>query len=146
MDLEILVDNYVSAWNRRNVEDLLNILHGGFAIYNAFWMESSVGKDAATYLRDILEEERYWYQRTGASIPFDNGVVYRYTAHELNDSTPGNCLFSGAEVLNIRNGRILSISDFYCDPSEKALIEVAKLTSARHGQSKYVKSGIRAVK
>ena len=75
MDLEKLVEDYISAWNRKDIDGLLALLHRGFAVYNAFWMESSVGKDAAQYLRDTLDEDECWYQQIGDVIVYNHGVA-----------------------------------------------------------------------
>jgi len=133
MDLEKLVDDYISAWNRRDSSGLLALMHDGVAIYNAFWMESSVGRHAANYLRDILDEDIHWYKQVGDVIDFGNGVAFRYSAHELTDSTGGRTVFEGAEVLNVQDNKIITVSDYYCDPDRSALLEVAKLTAIRHG-------------
>ncbi len=145
MNLDKLVEQYVSAWNRKDTDDLLALMHEGVAYYNAFWMESSVGQDVTQYLRDRLDEEKYWYQQVGGVIVCDDGVAYRYNAHELKDAAIGRALFNGAEVLNIRDGKIITVTDIYCDPDPTALKEVAKLTARRHGLPKYVTSGLRAV-
>ena len=145
MDLEKLVEDYISAWNRGDTNSLLALMHGGVAFYNAFWMESSVGQDTAEYIRDSLDEEKYSYQQIGDVIAFDNGVAFRYSAHELTDSAIGRAVFNGVEVLNIRDDKIITASDFYADPDRTAIEEVAKLTSRRHGLTKYVKSGRHAV-
>lgn len=146
MDLKKLVRDYISLWNRRDVDGLLRLMHKGVAFYDAFWMESCAGRDASEYLRDRFSEEHYWYQQIGNIIPFDHGVAFRYNAHELTDSTIGRVLFNGAEVLNLRDDMIITVSDFYCDPDRTAIEGVANLTAKRHGLPKYVKSGLGTVK
>ena len=142
MNLTKLANDYITAWNRRDAGRLVSLMHEGFAYYNAFWMESSAGRDAAVYLRDRLEEDKYWYQQIGPVIQVENGVAFHYSAHKLTDAAADRTEFIGAEVFNIRDDKIIAVSDFYCDPDRAALKEVARLTAKRHGLPKYAKSGL----
>jgi hypothetical protein len=49
-------------------------------------------------------------------------------------------------VLTIREGKILTVSDFYCNPERDALLKVASLESERHGLPKYAASGLSALR
>lgn len=146
VDLDKLAEDYISAWNRRDINGLLGLMHAGVAFYDAFWMESCVGRDAAEYLRDRFDEETYWYEKIGDVIVVDTGVAYVYRAYAQSDSTVDGAVFDGVEVFNILDDKIITVSDFYCDMNRTAIQEVAKLTARRHGLPKYVKSGLSAAK
>ena len=90
------------------------------------------------YIQEGLEEDEYWYELTGELIYFDEGVVYRYTGYDLDGSAIGEKHFEGAEVVTVRNGKILTLSNYYYDSDPKVLVEVAKLSVLRHGVPTYV--------
>lgn len=146
MDLEQFVDDYVSAWNRRDLDGLLAFYNDDGAIFDSFWMETCVGADLADYFESVIEDERYWIQRVGDVIPIDGGVIYRYGAYEITDSGPGEWVFNGAEVIVLRDGKIASISDFYCDPAQASLEEVARWATRHHGRLRALGSGLPAVR
>lgn len=144
MDVEKLVERYVCAWNEQDVEGLLNLMHKGASFYDAFWMETCVGQDLAQYFRDSFEEENYWYEQIGGAIEVDNGVAFRYLTYERGKSKFGRALYNGAEVLILRDDKIITVSDYYCNPHEQAIEEIAKLASRRHGQTSFAMSGLGA--
>lgn len=146
VDLIELVDRYFDAWNRQDVSDLLELMHPGAAFYDAFWMETCVGRGLDRYFRDSMDEEPYWYVLVGDAIPTDSGVVCRYSAHHRSGSGPGELLHHGAEVLNVRDGRILTITDFYCSSKKADLEEVADLAARRHGVPSHTTAGLSALK
>lgn len=142
MDLERLVKDYISAWNRQDVEGLLALMHSGAAYYDAFWRETCVGRDLVRYLNDSVEDYTYFYQLVGDVIVTDSGVAFRYSAHKRGDSTSGKGVFSGVEVLTLRDGKILTVSNHYCDPRQECIEELAELEAERHGESRYAKGGL----
>ena len=146
MNMEQLVDDYVDAWNRQDLGQLLGLLDKRATFYDAYWMEYCVGRDLDRFLGDSFEENNYWYQRTGTLILVDNSVTYRYTAHERIDSKIGPALFNGAEVLTFRGRKIVTVSDYYCDPDQTALEEITRLAAKRHGRTRQAKSGLGAPK
>ena len=121
MDLEKLIEAYMDAWNSHDTAGLLKLFHKDASYYDAFWMETCVGKDLAQYLNDALDAEQYWYQQYGVVITIDDGAVFRYSAHNQKDSANGQSLFTGAHVFVLRDNKIFSVSDFYCDPNQSAL-------------------------
>jgi AraC-like DNA-binding protein len=141
-----LVDDYLSAWNRHDVEGVLAFLHPGASYFDAFWRECCVGRDLARYFHASFQEEVLWYQRIGDLMVTEHSIVYRYTAHECVDASASTVVFNGAEILTLRDDRILSISNYYCDPSELALAEIARLSLARHGETKYANAGLPAIR
>lgn len=146
MNPEEIVKHYVDAWNQRDVAGLLDQMHPGAAYYDAFWMETCVGNGLAQYLRDAMDEERFWYVQIGEVIVTENGVVLRYSAHDLDGSEIGDRLHYGAEILNIVDGKILTVTDMYCSSNRIDLLEVAKLAARRHGLTTTVNSGLGALK
>lgn len=141
MNMEQLVDDYVDAWNRQDLDRLLELMDKRATFYNAFWMEYCAGKDLAHYLRGALDEG-YWFQKTGNIILVENSVTFRYSAHQRTGSIPGPVLFNGAEVLTLRENKIVSVSDYYCNPEQAELQEIARLSIKRHGKMRHAKSGL----
>lgn len=139
-------ERYLAAWNRRDVAELLACMHKGAAYYDAFWMESCVGRELPQYFQDSFDEEPYRYEQLGDTIDTETGVVFRYSAHDRQDSNFVKPFFFGAEVLTLRDGLILTVSDFYCDPNRSNLVELARLASKRHGLPNHTKSGLGAKK
>ena len=146
MDMEKLVENYIDTWNRQDIAGMLELMHSGAAIYDAFWMETCVGKGLPQDFQDGMEEENHHYQRIGEVIPVDNGVAFRYSAHERPNPTIGPVVYYGAEVLIVQDNKILTVSDYYCNPDRAALKEVAELAAKRHGLTSHTKSGLGAMK
>ena len=145
MNMEQLVDDYIDAWNRQNLDRLLELMDKRATFYDAYWMEYCAGKDLTHYLRDALDEG-YWFQTTGNIILVENSVAFRYTAHKRTDSGPGPILYNGAEVLTLREHKIVSVSDYYCNPAQAELTEVARLATKRHGKMRHAKSGLGSLK
>jgi len=139
-----LVEQYILAWNRRNATDLLALMHKGAAYYDAFWMESCVGRELIQYFQDSFDEEPYWYEQIDDTIDTESGVVFRYSAHESSDSNIGETIYFGAEMLTLRDGLIVTISDHYCHPDRTDLVEVARLAAKRHGLTSHTKAGLSA--
>jgi AraC-like DNA-binding protein len=142
MDLQKLAEDYISAWNRQDVEGVLALMHPGAAYYDAFWRETCVGRDLVRYLHASFEDYTYFYRLVGNVIVTDTGGALRYNAYERSDSEDGDVAFSGLEVLTIRGGKILTVSNHYCDPRQECIIELAELEAARHGESRYANSGL----
>jgi len=146
MKLDELIRRYIDAWNRRDLASMLDLLHPGAAYYDALWMESCVGRHLPKMLQESLDEEQYWYQMLGEPIEIEDGGVYRYAAFDLDGSEIGKRRFEGAEVLTVRDGKILTISDHYSDPDPMVLTEVARLAVLRHGLPAFVSAGHSAYK
>lgn len=146
MDMDELVKKYVNAWNQFDVPGLLDLMHPGAAFYDAFWAETCVGCDLALYFRDAMEEEPFWFEVIGDTIPTENGVVFRFSAHHRSGSTMGEPVHFGAEILNVREGKILTVTSIYCSAEQSQLREVAELATQRHGLSSHTDSGLGALK
>jgi len=146
VNLQELADTYVEAWNHGDVDLILSLMHEGVSIYDAFWRETCVGQDVPQYLRDIFDEENFFYERIGAPIATEDGIIIRYAAHERNGSEIGAISHTGADVITLRDGKILTVSDFYCEPDIESLKEVARLAARRHGETRYANAGISALK
>ncbi len=146
MDLNRLVKKYFDAWNRQDVAGVLELMHPGAAYYDAFWMETCVGHHLTQYFQDAMDEEPFWYEQVGDVIPTPSGCVFRYSAHHRSGSKPGALICHGAEVLNIRAGQILTVTDLYCSPNRADLEEVAELATRRHGVPSHTTAGLGALK
>ena len=146
MNMEMLVKDYIAAWNRLDAASVAELMHDGAAYYDAFWMETCVGKHLPRYIQDSMDEESLWYEQVGKVILVENGVTYRYSAHERTDSTIGPPLYFGAAVLLLRDNKILTVSDYYCNPDPAALEEIAVLATRRHGVPSHTNAGLSALK
>jgi AraC-like DNA-binding protein len=121
-------------------------MHAGAAYYDAFWMETCVGHNLKQYFQDAMDDEPFWYLQIGETIKTRNGVVFRYSAHCSADSIAGEPLYYGAEILEILDNKILTVTDMYCSPDRSNLIEIAELASKRHGLTSFANSGLGALK
>lgn len=146
MDIERIVDDYNDAWNRRDIARLRQLIDKRARYYDAFWMEYSYGGNLSSYLLSWLEEEHCWYERVSDISAVDGSFVYRYVARERTPSGAGSEIYSGAEVISLRDGKIISISDFYCNPDPLALEEIARLTKKYHGEIRHAQSGLGALR
>lgn len=146
MNPEEIVKRYIDAWNQRDEFALLDLMHTGAAYYDAFWMETCVGCDLARYFRDAFDEEPFWYELVGNVLSTENGAVFRYSAHHREGRRIGRLLHYGAEMLNITDGKILTVTDVYCSSDPSDLLEVAELTASRHGLTRHADSGLGALK
>lgn len=142
MDMHKLVADYIDAWNRHDVAGVLELMHEGAAFYDAFWTESCVGRELAQYFRDSFEEEPYRYEQDGEVILTEHGVVFRYSAYHSSGPKRDDYIYSGAEVLTVRDGRILTVSDHYYSPERETLEEVAELSAKRHGVPSFTERGL----
>ena len=142
MSVEALVTRYISAWNSHDSEALLELMHTGAAYYDAFWRETCVGRDLRQYFEDAFAEEPYHYEQVGAVFGGDDNVIFRYSAYDENDCASEAVLFCGAVILTLRDGKILTISDIYCNPDPTVLAELATLEGRRHGGAKYANAGL----
>ncbi len=139
--MQELVDRYLEANNARDLDAVMELLHPGVAYFDSFWRETCVGVDFRQYLADWLEIDTLVYKQIGELIIVDDqSVGFRYAAL---DEDKGE-VYRGAEVLVLTEGKILTISDYYCDPRREALEEVVSLSAKRHGAPKYASSGLGA--
>ena len=142
MEVKQLVEEYFDAWNRRDLDALLELLHPGAAYYDSFWMETCVGRNLAEYIGDTMAEMPHWYRIVGELIETESGVVSRYSAHDSPETRSSEPLYFGAEVLVLLDGRILTVTDLYCDPHPDALREVAAVVATRHGVTAHTRQGL----
>ncbi len=140
MTVDEMISSYNDAWNRRDADALLALLHSGAAYYDAFWMETCVGRDLAAYFRDVMQEGSHSYKNEGHTVQASGGIILRYAAFDETDSAEP--LFHGAEILQLRDDKILSITDFYCDPTPDYLEEVAEISARRHGVPSHTTAGL----
>ncbi len=141
-----IVKKYIDAWNQRNVTSLLELMHAGAAYYDAFWMETCVGRDLEQYFQDAVNEEPYWYEQVGSVINTGNGVVFRYSAHERKGRTIGDPIHFGAEILALRDDKIVNVTDIYCSTDQASLEEIAEIAAGRHGLPAHANRGLGALK
>lgn len=144
MDRKELVDRYFLAWNEANLSDLLRLLHPQASYYDAFWGETCSGGDLAKYLGANLELELRWYKQDNDIVGTPNGMAVRYSVFDNDDTLGLNPLFNGAEIFTVSSDVIMTVSDYYCDPSTADLIAVAALAEGQHGRADAVQRGLGA--
>ncbi|TFG41988.1 MAG: helix-turn-helix domain-containing protein [Chromatiales bacterium] len=142
MDREELVDRYFSAWNQKSVSDLLRLMHPQASYYDAFWGETCSGSDLSKYFDTNFELESRWYRPNNDFVITINGLAVRYEAFKCDDADGLMPIFNGAEVFTLSDGLIMTVSDFYCDPTTADLIDIAALAEGRHGRADVVKQGL----
>lgn len=146
VDVDAIVKKYIDDWNQQDVAGLLELMHPGAAYHDAFWAETCVGRELAQYFQDAMDEEPFWYEQVGDTISTRSGVVFRYAAYRCSELRNGEPDYYGAEVLVLKDGKILTVTDIYCSGDSANLEEVADLAERRHGLPSYTKGGLGALK
>jgi AraC-like DNA-binding protein len=119
-------------------------MHPQASYYDAFWQESCSGAQLGKFFAASFEEERLWYRPLAETIPTPNGVIVRYEAFHQDDALGVAPIYNGAEVLTLADGLILTISDYYCDPTPAELVEVATLAEGQHARVSAIERGLSA--
>lgn len=144
LDREEIVTEYLMAWNTNDVPRLMRLLHPQASWYDAFWAETCSGPDLSAYIQDMFDIEKYWYRPDEELIHTPNGVVMRYAAFYQTDTAGAEPVFKGAEILSLSDGLIMTISDFYCDPSRDDLVEIASFVERQHAHANVAPLGLSA--
>jgi len=144
VDQKALVNLYVEAWNRKNVSELMSLMHPGASYYDAFWGEICYGSDLARFFTADFEVDTRRYQQDGEIITTPNGLILRYLAFEHGRGEKERPVYPGAEIITVSDGLIMTISDIYCDPDPVQLAEVAKCVQERHSRSIVAPQGLGA--
>jgi len=144
MDSDRIIREYVDAWNRHDVNALLEMCSPNAWYFSTFWMEHCPGEEFEEFFRESFEDEHYHYEIVGEPIRMPNGVTFRYSAHDARGPEPGPAVFDGAEMLQIQDGKITAITDYYWIPDPEVLAEVARVTMGRRGLPRRVKYGLPA--
>ena len=142
MDREETVRRYLEAWNRQDTAGLLRLMHPDASYYNAFWQESCSGAHLAKYVSANFELETYWYRLADEIIPTPNGAIARYEACHRDDKSGLTPVFNGADIFTMTDELIMTVSDYYCDPTSAALIEAATLAEGQHGRANEIHRGL----
>ncbi len=142
MDRDQIVDRFFEAWNQKDVPGLLRLMHPQASYYDAFWQETCSGKHLAKYFSTNFELDEYWYRLNDEIIPRPNGVIVRYEALRSDDALGLAPVFNGTDILTIVDGLIMTVSDYYCDPSPTALIEISMLAEGPHGRANVIQRGL----
>ena len=138
---EALIDRYIDVSNKRDLDGFFDLVHPGVAYFDAFWRETCVGRDLRQYMEDWYAIDTFEYRRLGEIITTRDGAVFRYSALDVNTDVVAEAMYTGAEVLTVESGKILTISDYYCDPTPDAMAELIAASAMRHGQSRYATAG-----
>lgn len=144
MDREKLAKRYLSAWNQKDVPELLRLMHPQASYYDAFWQESCSGRHLARFFKTNFALETRWYKPNDAIVPTPNGMILRHAAFENDDPEGLTPIFNGAEVITMSDGLIITVSDYYCDPNPVELTEIALLAEGQHGRVSIVQRGLGA--
>lgn len=145
-DWETLIDRNIDACNARDLDAFFEIAHPGIAYFDAFWRETCVGRDFRQYMQDWFAIDRFEYSRIGRVIRTSEGAAFRYSAIDMHAEVLDEAMYTGIEVFTVREGKIVTISDYYCDPSTEAMREVIRLSASRHGQPRYATAGYSQVR
>ena len=144
LDREEIVKEYVIAWDTRDAPRLMRLLHPQASWYDAFWGETCSGPNLPQYIQDIFDLEKYWYEPDKEIIHTPNGVITRYIAYSRTDTAGDEPVFNGAEILTLADGLIMTVSDFYCDPSRNDLVETASFVERQHAHANIAPLGLSA--
>ncbi len=142
MDRDKIVNRFFEAWNQKDVSSLLRLMHPEASYYDAFWQESCSGRHLAKYFRTNFECDGYWYRLSDEIIPSPNGVIARYEALRRDDDLGLAPVFNGTDILTMVDGLIMTVSDYYCDPTPTTLIEVSMLAEGQHDRANVIKRGL----
>jgi hypothetical protein len=142
MDQDEIVNRFIEAWNQKDVSNLLGLMHPQASFYDAFWQESCSGRYLAEYLSTSFEYEGYRYRLADEIIRIPNGFIARYEALHRDDDLGLVPVFKGTDILTVVDGMIMTVSDYYCDPTPTALIEVSMLAEGQHGRANVIERGL----
>lgn len=143
LDRKKLVEEYMGAWSTRDIDQLLRLLHPQASWHDAFWGETCSGDDLPQYIKDWFDVDKYWY-RADDVLHTANGVIIRYTTFGKEDEAGIEPVFNGAEILTLADDLIMTVSDFYCDPTRADLIEISSLVERRHAKANVAPLGLSA--
>jgi AraC-like DNA-binding protein len=142
MNRDKLAIRYFAAWNERDASELLSLMHSQASYYDAFWQESCPAEHLGEYLCANIDLESRWYRPYDALIPTQNGMIVRYCAFDTDDQAGLAPLYNGAEVFTVSGNSIMTVSDYYCDPTSADLIEIASLAQAQRVRADIVSGGL----
>ncbi len=137
-----LAARFIAAWNNRDVDALLALMHPQASYFDAFWGEVCSGGDLAKYFGATFSEQSHWYEKDGDLIPTSDGFILRYKAFDRGDKERTDVLFRGAEIVTMSGKRIIAIRDYYIEPDPELLLEVAERARASHGKVNVVSLGL----
>jgi len=144
LDWKELATRYLDAWNRKDVQAILKLTHSQVSYYDSFWGETCSGSDLSKYLEVDLAEDPYWYKVDGEIISAPNGVIVRYIAFGQRDVQGLEPVHTGAEIITISDGLIMTVSDYYCSSDPADLLELANLAEKQHGNTNVATLGLSA--
>ena len=144
MDLNLFARRYIDAWNRKDVSEILRMMHPKASYYDAFWQEACTGTHLSKYFSTNFITDTHWYRGDEDIVLTPNGIANRYLAFDLSDPDGLNPLYNGVEIITMRDGLILTISDHYCDPNPANLVAIANLAEGWHFQASSVEKGLSA--
>lgn len=142
MDRDETVDRYLEAWNQKDASSLLKLMHPHASYYDAFWQESCSGRHLAKYFKTNFELDGYWYRLSDDIIPTPNGMIARYEALHYDDDMGLAPVFNGVDIFTMAEDLVMTVSDYYCDPTPAALIEVSMLAEGQHGRANVIQRGL----
>ena len=132
----------IAAWNSRDVDAILDLMHPQASYYDVFWGEVCSGGDLGKYFGASLTEQNVWYEKDGDLIPTSDGFILRYTAFEPADEERSTVLLRGAEIVTMSKNRITEIRDYYVETEPDLLLEVAERVRKSHGKVNVISLGL----
>lgn len=144
MDRTQLAQRYFDAWNRRDIEAFMGMLHPQASYYDAFWAERCSGGDLKKYIAASFDVDTREYRIDGEVLSTANGMIARYIALDSVHNGEPVAVYNGAEVFTLSGDRIMTISDYYCDPDAADLLELAELAEQQHALARIAPLGLSA--
>ena len=144
MDRTQLAHRYIDAWNQRDLDALIELLHPQASHFDAFWAERCSGRDLKNYIAESLDQDTRQYRVDGEVMPTSNGMIARYTALESGRDDNPVAAYNGAEIFTLSGDRIMTISDYYCSPNPVDLMELAELAEQQHARAAIAPLGLSA--
>jgi AraC-like DNA-binding protein len=138
-----LVEEYISAWNRRDPAAILGMMTNNGFYFDIPSNEKVSGQALVQYLSNDFSQRQFHYAMVGEIMIGDHTIAFQYRTHILDDLSDGGDELQGAEFLTVRGDKVTGIEDYYKFPSESRMQYVAKSGDMADATTKYRKSGMR---
>ena len=102
-DIRELAKKYFHAWNSRDLQAMVALLHPQASYHDAFWGEACAGSDLRKFLEAEFETEGRWYRLDPNIIPTRSGMIAQYAAYDADDAAAHNNL--GVALLGLGRAR-----------------------------------------
>ena len=139
-----LVNDYVSAWNHRDVSGIANLLTDNATYVDVPTHETLTVSALVDHLRRAFEREPFRYDLVGDILVGENTVAFRYNTYDLNSRPGSRPILSGAEFLVLHGDKFVRIDDYYSTHTESRENLSERSSKDYRPATKYRKSGLSA--